>query len=99
MIIDRPNLVLEKILDFRMTRLGSNMRREFLIRWKDSPEEDRWEIDDSQWRWKKKIAKYNKKLQRIDRFLRTTMTLDGGECKAHESLLKDGESGASTWHV
>ena len=65
MILDRPNLVLEKILDLRMTCLGSNMRWEFLIRWKDALEEDSWETEDSLWRWKKKIAKFDRKLWRM----------------------------------
>lgn len=52
MIVDKPNLMLEKILDLRTTRLGSNMRREFLIRWKDALDEDSWEMEDSLWIWK-----------------------------------------------
>jgi len=67
-------------------RLGSNMRWEFLIRWKDALEEDSWETDHSLWRWKKTIAKYDRKLRRIARFSSTTMTLGGGDCNAHESL-------------
>lgn len=96
MIVDRANLVLEKILDLQMTRLGSNMRWEFLIRWKDALEEDSWETEDSLWRWKKMIAKYVKKLRRIARLPRTIMTLGGGECNAHESLVWIGESSAPT---
>lgn len=87
MIFVGLNLVLEKILDLRTTRLGSNMRQEFLIRWKDAPEEDSWETEDSLWRWKKMIMKYDRKLQRKAKLPRTTMTLGGGECNVHESLV------------
>ena len=75
MIVDRPNLVLEKILDLWTTRLRSNMRWEFLIRWKDALEERGWETKDSLWRWKKEIVEFNEGLVWSKGFMRMTMNL------------------------
>jgi len=81
-IVDRPGLELEKILSLRTTRVGCHMRREFLCRWKDAPEEDSWETEDSLWRWKNKIEKYDRKLRRRAGLSRETMISSGGGCNA-----------------
>jgi len=56
MIVDRPNLILDKILDLMTVGVRSATQREFFVRWKDAPEESGWETEDSLWRWKKEIA-------------------------------------------
>ena len=38
-IADKPDLKLEKILSFSTTGIGCHMKQEFLIRWKNAPEE------------------------------------------------------------
>lgn len=86
MIVDKPNLVMEKILDLQTTGIGSHIRREFLVIWKVSSEEDSWEMKDSLWRWKQKTAKYDMKLRRITGLSRVTMTLGGGEYNTHRLL-------------
>ena len=79
-IVDRPGLELEKLSDFRTRGIGCHMRREFLCRWKNAPEEESWEMEDLLWRWKDKIEKYNRKLRRKAGLSRTTMTFGGGGC-------------------
>ena len=79
-IVDKPGLELEKILSFRTTGIGCHMKREYLVRWKNAPEEESWEMEDSLWRWKDKIAKYDRKLRRRVGIVGTTMTSGGGEC-------------------
>jgi len=81
-IVDRPGLELEKLVDLRTRGIGCHRRREFLCRWKNAPEEESWEIEDSLWRWKDKIAKYDKRLRRKAGIVGTTMTSGGGECNA-----------------
>jgi len=56
-IMDKADLELEKILSFRTTGIGYHMKWEFLVRWKNA-------LEDSLWRWKKKIEKYDRKLLR-----------------------------------
>ena len=63
MIVDRLNFVLEKIMDLLTTGLGSNMRQEFFIKWKDALKESSRETEDSLWRCRKEIAKYDEKLR------------------------------------
>eukprot|EP00253_Pinus_taeda_P026665 PITA_26665 len=79
-IVDKPGLELEKIVSLRTTGVGCHRRREFLCRWKDTPEEESWETEDLLWRWKDKIAKYDRKLRRRAGIVGTTMTSGGGEC-------------------
>jgi len=59
MIVDKPHLILDRILDLRTTGVGSATWREFFIRWKDAPEESGWETKDSLWRWKREIVEFN----------------------------------------
>ena len=95
MIIDKPDLVLEKILDLRTTGVAGNARREFLIQWENRPEESSWEPEETLWRWRKEIAEYNQMLPRSVGLPRTSMTQGGGVCNAHELDAHDsGESGA-----
>jgi len=72
-IVNKPNLELEKILSFQTTRLGCHMKREFLVRWKNAPEEDSWESKDSLWGWKRNVVKYDRKLLRTVGLSGTTM--------------------------
>ena len=81
-IVDKPGLELEKILSVRTTGIGCHMRREFLVKWKNAPEEESWELEESLWRWKDKIEKYNKNLLRQSGLLRAIMISSGGGCNA-----------------
>ena len=62
-IVDRLGLELEKLVDLKTRGIGCHRRREFLCRWKNAPEEESWETEDSLWRWKDKIAKYDRRLR------------------------------------
>ena len=79
-IVDKRGLELDKILSYRTTGIGCHMKREYLVRWKNAPEEESWESEDSLWRWKKKIAKYDRKLLRQSGLSRATMISSGGGC-------------------
>jgi len=81
-IVDKPGLELEKILSLKTIGVGCHMRREFLCRWKNAPEEKSWESEDSLWRLKDKIKKYNRKLMRRAGLSRATMISSGGGCNA-----------------
>jgi len=81
-IVDKPGLELEKILSYRTTGFGCHMKREYLVRWKNAPEEESWELEDSLWRRKKKIAMYERKILRQSGLSRATMISSGGGCNA-----------------
>ena len=81
-IVDKPGLELDKILSYKTTGIGCHMKWEYLIRWKNAPEEESWESEDSLWRWKKNIAKYERKILRQSGLLRVTMISSGGGCNA-----------------
>lgn len=87
-IVDKPGLELEKIFRLRTTGVGCHMRREFLCRWKNAPEEESWESEDSLWRWKEKIEKYNRKLMRRAGLSRAIMISSGGGCNALRSRAR-----------
>ena len=81
-IVDKQGLELDKILSYRTTGIGCHMKREYLVRWKNAPEEESSESEDSLWRWKKKIAKYEWKILRQLGLSRATMISSGGGCNA-----------------
>jgi len=87
-IMDRPGLELEKILSLRTRGIGCHMRREFLCRLKNAPEEESWETEDSLSRWKDKIKKYDRKLRRRAGLSRATMICSGGGCNASQVRAK-----------
>lgn len=99
MIVDRLNLVMDKIMKCRTTGIGSHIKHEFLFRWKDTLEEHSWETGDSLCRWKRKIVKYDRKLRRIARLPRTTMTLGGGGCNALRLLQRSSSMGVPIKHA
>jgi hypothetical protein len=81
-IVDKPRLELEKILSYRTTGIGCHQKREYLVRWKGAPEEESWESEDSLWRWKRKIARFERRVLRRAGLSRATMISSGGGCNA-----------------
>jgi len=81
-IMDKLGLELDKILSYITTGIGFHMKWEYLVRWKNASEEESWESEDSLWRWKKKIAKYERMILRQSGLSRVTLILSGGGCNA-----------------
>lgn len=42
-LVDKLGLELDKILSYRTIGIGFHMKREYLFRWKNAPEEESWE--------------------------------------------------------
>jgi len=83
-IVDKPRLELEKILSYRTTGIGCHQKREYLIKWKGAPEEESWELEDSLWKWKRKIARFERRVLRRAGLSRATMISSGGGCNASQ---------------
>lgn len=100
MIVDRPHLILDNILDLRTMGVGNTAQRKFFVRWKNALEESSSETKESLWRWKKEIVEYDVELVRTTGLLRTTTTHGEGGCQGPESISSpSGESGAQHGHV
>ncbi|KAH9291055.1 hypothetical protein KI387_044184 [Taxus chinensis] len=58
-VVDRPELVVEKVLEMRRRGIGTRFRTEFLVHWKGQPSyADTWERAESLWSVEEKIWEF-----------------------------------------